>query len=119
VIYRWWRIIWIGRRCTAWLSFLCGVGCFSQIDLVTISVGVVSVESKAMLSFGLLLGFLCVFELENIYIQSLLMLAHIAEDNGSGFIQVWFCATVSEERHIMGERQCLPSFGSSPRALYA
>ncbi len=72
-----------------------------------------------MLSFGLLLGFLCVFELENIYIQSLLMLAHIAEDNGSGFIQVWFCATVSEEGHIMGGRQCLPSFGSSPRALYA
>lgn len=71
-----------------------------------------------MVSIGLLLGFLCVFELENIYIQSLLMLAHVAEYNGSGFIQIWFCATVSGGRYTLGRCQCLPSFGSSPRALY-
>lgn len=102
MVYGRWCIIRVGYRCSAWLVFWCGVGDFSQIDLVAISVYVISMDSEAMLSFRLLLGFLCVFELKNIYIQSLLMLAHVAEDDGSGFIQIWLCATFSEEWDILG-----------------
>ncbi len=46
------------------------------------------------------------------------MLAHVAEDDGSGFIQIWLCATFSEEWNMLGSRQRSPSFGSNPRALY-
>lgn len=60
-------------------------------------------KSEAMLPLRLLLGFLCVLELEDIYVQGLFVLAHIAEDNGSCLIQIWLCGMISQERDILGD----------------
>lgn len=35
--------------------------------------------------------FLVVLKLEDVDLEGLLMLAHVAEDDGAGFVEVWVC----------------------------
>lgn len=51
----------------------------------------------------LLLSFVRVLELENIYIQGLLMLAHFAQYNRTCFIKFWICKRhISVNLHSLG-----------------